>query len=89
MDITSTIIATNIDYSMKWTAFNPNRCQGLAFGLDVAERDPRGNVIIKYSPEIIEFIITDEVTMGFQTTINTSQIHQWEYNFNHSRKKSK
>ena len=37
---------------MKWTAFNPLRCQGLALRLDVSERDPRGKYMVKYGPEM-------------------------------------
>ena len=37
---------------MKWTAYYPLKCQGLALRLDVAERDPRGKYIVKYGPEM-------------------------------------
>ena len=37
---------------MKFHAYNPNRCQGISLRLDITEIDPRGNILVKYGPEI-------------------------------------
>ena len=37
---------------MKFQAFNPNRCQGFSLRLDITEIDSRGNIMVKYGPEI-------------------------------------